>query len=327
LEQRDSSSGHGSVLDAQKAFEEFESLVMAGYRSAMSHSWEEYLQFVKPFLANPDKHMEHVEAILDMASTARLFASIPALKYGWKWPFTLIFKLDDAPNKEYEAKLDRLKQRIAATAVDPGEIDIDVLPARLVETPSEWTGRQLNLIDLRLAVRSQVYEPDNISFRLEVADQAEVQMVAAYPETQLEEPEEHELGVTNEGKFVVAGEISTQSKASMKLPGVDVSAQISGKVSSSDTRTDKVEHTVKFKSSAAKVISSAVGRTAQWDLLRSRETTLLGGHEFLLTALAPSTMRELTVALKLRITFSKWGLMVREEHRVIPLAQKPVRKR
>lgn len=264
-----------------------------------------------PFLQNPERHGRHVGIVLEytvLAGTAR--AMRPMLQI---YRLPLFRRLVERRFANY---LESLRKKIQSArdevlaAVDPGEIKVDLLPIASVATKPDWRrqGRRLILIETRGALAPATgMQLRAISHQIQVTSPAGCQFVDAIPSNEMEVIGQREVSISDRGKFVFSATQEDKLAASLSGGAAKVQSSLGHKessgleaeVSTAEKRSDSPQ--------VVRVISSAVGDTATWQLLRTPSQTLLGSSKFSATALIPSDTARLTLVVRFGADIEGWG--------------------
>lgn len=281
---------------------------------------EEYLELIDSFLANPAQHREHVRLVTEAAAAAWLLEVMPWLN-AKRWPFGLS-KLAPRLNwsQSYLEKVERLKAELRASA-QPGQFDIDLLPSRLVDTPTEWNSYQLHLIEVRVAVHPfHGLVPDKVSVSLDVHSDSTLRFIDCLPTTEFADQGEHEVSVTREGKFVRSATLEASAKLGAAAAPLSVGIGSVGTLRSEAASTEATAYRFRYQSISPKTISSAVAGQARWELLRTPTQIPLGGLKLMATVLAPKNVEECTLGAKLEVHLTSWGVVPLTLSRTINLS-------
>lgn len=270
---------------------------------------EEYLQLIDSFLANPAQHREHVRLITEAAAAAWLLELMPWLN-ARRWPLGLSkFASRLHWSQSYLEKVERLKAELRASA-QPGQFDIDLLPSRLVDTPTEWNNYQLHLIEVRVAVHpAHSLVPDKVSVSLDVHSDSTLRFIDCLPTTEFADQGEHEVSVTREGKFVRSTTLEASAKLGASTPALSVGMSGAGTLKGEAASTQATAYRFRYQSVSPKTISSAVAGQARWELLRTPTQIPLGGLKLMATVLAPKSVQACTLGAKLEVHLSGWGVV------------------
>jgi hypothetical protein len=74
-----------------------------------------------------------------------------------------------------------------------------------------------------------------------------------------------------------------------------------------------------YSPQVSRVISTAIGKNAIWQLLKTPSQTLLGTQKFSVTLLVPADATEIVVELRLGAQFEDWGPAEIREERTIKI--------
>jgi hypothetical protein len=266
---------------------------------------------LKPFLENPERHEKHVAVALEYVQLVSVARVIRPLLTLYNLPFARKWL-----ERRFASKiLQPLKSRIqgalddALGTVEPGELQVDLLPITSVPTKIDWKrqGRRLILIELRgVATPGAGMQLRALSQQVDLTSPPGCQFVDAIPSNEMETLGEREISITERGKFVVStadsAKLGISSKGPVKMEGALASTETSTEEAEASA-SEKVSHTPQM----ARVISSAVGNVAMWRLLRTPSQLLLGTSKFSATALVPSDSTNLGITVVFGADIDGWG--------------------
>lgn len=284
--------------------------------ATFDHSRDDFLALLDPFLTNPERHRRHVEMITEAAGAAQL-AEVLRKLYGPTMP--LFRRLMGKPNKrhrEFLAKLAALEAELSAS-VQPGRINVDVLPTRTQTTHEDWLrqGKHLELIQLKIAVLpNEGFEPTRVSVVLSLAD-AGVRCVDHFPATEFKELGTQEIEVSDEGKFVEATGEATKAGGQLGAHGAKLSGERAETKSTETTTATRESRRLTFTPTVRKVISSAVRGEAEWTLLATHQDAPIGGLDFFASIMVEGEARVIPTTITVGARFEGWGDL-RVEHAV-----------
>lgn len=272
-----------------------------------SHSPKEYLELLDAFLNNPGKHREHVELISQAAFAVQIGNQLPLINPA-KSPLRFLPGFEFGFSEEHIHNLNRLKSDLLEDA-QPGEFAFDLLPSRLMETPPEWASDlQIHLLEARVAVHpSHGLNPEKVSLSLTVDDETGVRFSDCFPATEFAEAGEYEVGLTREGRFVCSASAGGSIETGMKTLALGASARAEANIAGESSRTEKLSYRFKYPAKVVKVISSAVGKRARWETLRTQEQVPIGGMTFYSTVLAAKNVRQANIDVMLEVALEDWG--------------------
>jgi hypothetical protein len=279
---------------------------------------EDYYALLDPFLANPERHREHVRLIADAATTARIGQALHATHL--LGPMRLAAKLTGSSGalKEHQLQFRERLQTLRnglVTEIEPGEFGFDILPSRLPDTPPEWArqGLRLHLIELRLGIVPHPgLEVESLNVRVELDAQDPTRITDALPGTESTEVGEYEVGLATRGKFVRTGTAEAGLQLGLAKSGVKLSAGASASVTSEHSTEQRASYTMTAKQFFQKVLSSAASRTALWQLQPTPEQAIAGTLPFYLTVLTPKQATTLPMKVRIETSMSNWGPMLIE---------------
>ena len=277
---------------------------------------DDSLSMLRPFLLNPDRHEEHVRAILKYLGRSAVFQVFSALirkressLVGFLLPIKPLIKISDDVRPKFirsvqDLHVDYLKR------TDPGELQIDVLPLRSLPTHPDWLtlGRRLVQIETRTAVHpSEGFTLQSVSHRIEVSAPSGVQFVDTIPSTVVEDVGSVEWTVSNKGKFLHESSVEAEGGGSASLGA----AQVESKLKASQTDQHARETGASRKESRTarlnRVISSAIGPVAQWELIRTPTQVLQGGAAYVANLLIPVSAATIELEVELFARIDQWG--------------------
>jgi hypothetical protein len=288
-----------------KAFEKF--LELTSDRKKVYNINEELIdEVIKPFLANPEQHLEHVKIMTEarwvIHFTNILYAAFP------KPIRSLLLRLSEWPN-EYFERINKLKAELLKTT-EPASLSIDILPSRILETPPEWTklNKQIHLIEIRTAINpSENLLPNSFDLKIDFEAKRSVQLIESFPSTDFSEAGNYKVGMSKEGKFISSSKIGGELKIGGEYKGASAKIDLEKSKTNEQISTQKVAYEFQYSNKVLKIISSSVGKTAIWKLLRTTDHFPIGGLNFYLSILAPKDLNELGYTAKLTSEIETWG--------------------
>lgn len=275
-------------------------------KTAWSHRSPEFIELVDAFLANPEQHREHVHLIFEVAWAIKFCEQVRWLN-PYTGPLRFLPKLNVGFSKEYLERVQRLKAGLLASA-QPGEFTFDVLPSRLIETPPEWMPQsQLHLMEARVAIHpSHGLVPEKASLSLSLQNDR-LKFADCFPSTEFSEVGEYEVGLTNEARFVRTASAGGSLEIGAKSPPFGVAVNIEGKGSKESSESRTYAHKFKYPAKVLKVVSSAVGKRARWEMLRTGDESPTGGLTFYATVLVPKGLLSCSIDGLLEVWLANWG--------------------
>jgi hypothetical protein len=266
---------------------------------------EDYLNFLRPFLVNPDRHEQHVRAIADAAAAAQMARTMTRLP-GTRLLRPLVRRQTKASLERLLVRYDALRQQLLAE-VEPGELAFDMLPARKLPAAPEWERNQrLWLLQAKMAIHpSAGFQPDSLSLRLELDSHA--QLVAQLPASEMIELGIHEVQLSNEGQFRVTTSDTAKVGGEIGATGAKVVSELGHSDARELTLSTSGSHKVTYTARVARVIASAVGSVARWEMLGTGEERPVGGLDFYLTVLLPARASAVSIRTTALVSFGGWG--------------------
>jgi hypothetical protein len=267
---------------------------------------DDYLNLLRPFLVNPDRHEQHVRALVDAAGAAQMNRLMFAILPGKRLVRRVLRKQAKKLTERMLQRYGHLRGQLLAE-VEPGELSFDMLPPRRPTAAAEWeANRRLWLLQAKLAVHPTAgFQPDSLSLRLELDPEA--QLVAQLPTSEMSNTGVHEVQLSNEGQFRVA----TSDTAKIGAGFSATPAKLTSELATSDTREVTLSasgsHKVTYTARVAKVIASAVGNVARWEMLGTADERPVGGLDFYLTVLLPAEATRTSVKVSALVAFGGWG--------------------
>jgi hypothetical protein len=268
-------------------------------------------EMLRPFLQNPEKHEEHIQVMIEYANTevmARAFNPIIRL---YNLPFLrgMILKRFAKGTAKFRARVLQVREQLLAS-VDPGELRIDLLPITNLPTKADWKKQKRRLI--LLETRGAVYPGAGmvlrgISHRIEIRTPTSCQFVDSSPASAMELIDQRKSIVSEKGKFVRSVSLDGTLNSSLKAGAAAIESSLTSKESETIETESGGSEEISHSSHMARVISSAVGSTAVWELLRTPTQNLLGSTEFSATALVPTDTAEIEIAIHYSADIDGWG--------------------
>jgi hypothetical protein len=195
-------------------------------------------------------------------------------------------------------------------SVDPGELNIDLLPISTLPTKADWEkqGKRLIMIETRsVVIPGMGMQLSAVSHRIEIKQPLGCQFVDSTPSSEMELVGQREVIVSETGKFSYS--VSSDATLSSSLSGGP--AKIESSLVEKDTETFEHQTSGSEKLSHSphvpKVISSAVESVARWELLRTPTQTLLGSNNFTATVLVPADANEIELVIHHSADIEGWG--------------------
>ncbi len=224
-------------LEAFNRFLEF----VPDLRSAFLHTSEEHYDLLDAFLTNPGKHRKHVRLISEVAHAVELANRFPLLD-----PTKSLLRYFGYKPKlpsQYFKELEGLKRHLLDEA-QPCAFSFDLLPSRLVDTPSEWASSlQLLFLQARIAVYPlHGLVPEKISLSLTIKDEGSMRFSDCFPSTEFSEAGEYEVGLTTEGRFVRSVSAGGSIEAKLKMPVASLSGKTEAKIAGDSSRSEKLSY-------------------------------------------------------------------------------------
>jgi hypothetical protein len=164
--------------------------------------------------------------------------------------------------------------------------------------------------------------PEKVSVSLSIPADSGVRFIDSLPSTEFADYGEHEVAVSNEGKFVRAASGSAGIQVGVKSPPVELSLGASAEAKRESSTTQSSSYKFKFQTIVPKTISSAVGSQARWELLRTTDQIPLGGLKLVATVLAPSSLSECSAEARLEVSLADWGVVPLSLSRSVKLSRK-----
>jgi hypothetical protein len=284
------------------------------------------LEYLRPFLLNPEQHKEQVKLILEGISRAHMAAIVGPMAIvafspmmDWMTGARTDFKKG---NQRYT---DRLKTARAGllTALNPGELSVNILPARAkasTDSTDRAINRKLILFQVNVALYPEPdFTPQSLSVWLSVVD-ADVEFSDVEPSSKMDSIGAYEIGIQDSGKF------TRTTKDANKL-AFTANAQVA-KVNTEESTEDSTSAEAATQTSikrtgsmtAPMIISAAEGKVARWQILRGPNQILRGGSSFFATAFVPPALRKVTLKAKVLADLDGYGAYEAESERQVDLS-------
>ena len=279
------------------------------------------LRALEPFLLNPERHREHLNVFLEASEQAgALRAFAPLFKLIDSWFFRVFARLSSTPHPrdildrqraEFRQKVQDLSGDLRET-VQPGELTIDLLPVRALETDPSWKalGMQLVAVEARTRIRpKEGFRVQRAAFELQFEAVPPVQVVSARTETEFEVLGDRELTTGASGKRMQSHQKTDEGSIGAKALGYEANLKFIDVSAQSTEYAQSVSATLKDRPTVPRISCDAVGSTAHWDLYSTPNYTPAGGLTFETRILVNRSLRNVAVKSFLAATFISWGLV------------------
>ena len=281
------------------------------------------LEYLHPFLLNPEQHKEQVKLILEGISRAHMAAILGPMTIvaftsmmDWVTGARTDFK------KGNQRFTDRLKTARAGllTALNPGKLSVNILPARAKASTDRAINRNLILFQVNVALYPEPdFTPQSMSVGLSVVD-TDVLFSDVEPSSKMDAVGTYELGIQDSGKFTRTTKNADKLAFTVNAQVARVNIEESGEDSTSAEAATQTSIKQTSQMMAPMIISSAEGNVARWQLLRGPNQLLRGGSSFFATAFVPLTLRKVTVKAKVRADLDGYGAYEVEGEREVDLS-------
>lgn len=286
-------------------------------------------ELLKAFVVNPEKYLEHTNAIYSFKMMHLIYAPFHKFLKTFSGKVLLFFvgnRIKKRIKPFYDQYIENLeKLRAEFKDLVPCELKIALLPTKILETPVEWerSGEIIHLLEIRIAINPEhQLMPINVAINFSVDKTKNVQFIDLFPTTDFEKTGESEVGVTTEGKFVSRS--NNDTKVGLGLKGTVGSLDV-GHARSKETEkssSEKYSYNFKYINSTIRVLSDAVGQTANWKFFRTNNGIPIGGMSFHLNMLAPETLKEIDYNVALTVELEKFGEVKSIQSDVLKLSTK-----
>jgi hypothetical protein len=309
------------ALTPYEAFAEFTSRA-SSMQGLFATTPDQYRELIDPFLANPEAHREHMDQILQAFGASQMFQQ-PGMSMLVR-PFLKLIPMRMSVWKRFHQRLESLKEKLLQE-VQPGEYGIDILPSRRVDGPKEWRDQwDVHLVEVRMSVYpAGNFVADRVALKLTLSDSSS-RFIDCFPSTEFAEVGEYEIGLTEEAKFSRSAVAGLGGSLGYSGPGgkIGLEAKASTGAESSESRTVKQRY--KFPAKILKLVSSAVGQTVRWEILRAPDEAPTGGLTFLATLMTPTGTASAKIAGSIEIELADWGRLTLPVEAEVKLARRPV---
>ncbi len=307
-----------------KTFNEFVSIIRnKNITELFEIKQEKFDELLRPFIVNPSKNEHYLQIICSLKwailFTKRVYELIHLPKFLKnkiiKESFLLqgIFEEFDIVNK------------ISLENAQPCELNIDLLPTRILETPEEWKNQNLliHLLEIRVSVIPENdLIPNAIELRLDILENEDVKIIESFPTTDFSDTGEYQISISEGGKFTqrkskatsfeLGGEVGNKIRSPNLLIGEN-QTKLSSKFSTGTEKSTEEEksesfgYNFRYTNKVIKVISSAVGRRANWKILRTNDNIPIGGITFYVSCLVPSNINIIKSEINLVTNLDLFG--------------------
>jgi len=277
--------------------------------ASTSEGLDDGVSFLKPFLANPELHQNHVRALLEGIS---LMATLQAVRpLAWVADNFLMRKLGggdalQAHRKDFTKKLVSMRGELLTT-LDPGELKIDILPARAKKIEGGDAATRLIVFQLNLAIypRSD-FVAQTLSVRFNVAEPA-VQFESVEPSTKADAIGSYQIGIEESGKFIQSRKETTKLAFKIDAKVAATDSEISEEETTTVERAAGRSITRSGEEIVPLIVSSALGNEARWELIRAPRQPLRGGFSFFATAFVATGVQSVTLEARVRTELTHFG--------------------
>jgi len=276
---------------------------------------DESIDYLAPFMINPDKHSEHVKKLLRAFLVGEFLRSAQMMEKKTFFGRVLsrqISLISDKLKEQYRVFVEEAERLgpILRDTVQPAELVVDILPVRAIETDPSYSAIGLGAVctELKVGIRpTEGFNVQRISLDLDFGRSKGVQILYASPETEYEVIGEREIqsGVTD--KTAISSTGKGEAKVGAKAFGYEA------RVNFVDSETQQTEYvqsasrTLRDRPTIPKVSCTDVGANVHWDLYQTPTQEPTGGLRFLCNLLVPRTERIISVEVILTACLSLWG--------------------
>src|SRR3954451_15292363 len=155
----------------------------------------------------------------------------------------------------------------------PAEGSLDFPPFRRAETPKDWSdqGLQVVLIEARVAVHpSAGFDPGSVLLKLSVVSPSDdIHFLASFPETDFSAIATYNVELASNGRFVHTAVAESKVGGGVSHGPAKVSAEVSDKETRQIEAAESAKIQFEYSPRTIKVVTTAVGETCRWQLLRT----------------------------------------------------------
>lgn len=285
---------------------------------------DDTFSMLRPFLLNPDQHEEHVRLLIEYGAAAIFLQGLHGQVFSFMWR-NAVGDLFKRLRQRFVERGEELEDDLLNQVdLEPSEFQVDVLPLRTLDTHQDWLnqGRRLVQIDTRtVAHPREGFSLQSVSHRIEVHSPPDVQFVDTIPSTAVEDIGSSEWSVSSKGKFVRSDSAGAEVGGSAGIGASNVES----KLTTSSTNQEEFEagssHKKTRSDKVRRVISSAIGSVAQWELLRTPSQVLQGGNSFAASLLIPVETSKIELGLEIFARFEGWGRADHSDVRVLEVPE------
>jgi len=304
-------------LTPYEAFARFVELTPT-FKGAFKRPSSDYRELLDAFLLNPDSHREQFGVMLEAYTATRLFELS-----GFKFFYGSMLRLLPAGFggwKRYLERTNALKQQLLEE-VKPGEFAVDVLPPRSVAAPTEWKANwDVHLLEMRVSVHpTGGLIPEAVSLKFTL-DSREGRFIDCFPSTEFTEVGEYEIGLTSEAKFSRSASVGASLELGHGISGAKAGISAKAAAESQAVDTSSIKRNFKIPAKILKLVSSAVGKTVRWEILRTGDEPPTGGLTFLATLMVPKGTKSIRVTGSMVVELQDWGRLEQPVEETIKLA-------
>ena len=283
---------------------------------------------LRPLLVNPDQHEALAKAVLRATRNAGGLEVVrPLLPLMESWFVRALVPKERqlsvalrSMNNKLAGEIERLSSNLAS-AVQPCFVDIGILPPRSVAADSSWSGTGNNIaeIDVRIGVKPEPgYNIYRASIDIGITSEEEISIIDATPETEFEVAADREATTSTAGKTQLTSkdttDVSVKGSAGEFLSSIMRASTQRGTLDESSwSGIEKVKQSLHV----AKVVTTAVGRRAQWEFYETSSQRPEGTLVCTLRLLVPRQTADTTISVVARVYITNWGpLEVRRERQL-----------
>jgi hypothetical protein len=319
---------YNSPADALTAFidqmENWESPAQPLYKGNREKALEAGLEFLRPFLLNPEQHKEQVKLMLEGLAVTYMSAQLgPLLKIAFHPATNWISRNGTEFKKSNQIFVERVRSARAdlLRSLKPGELTVAILPARAKASTDTAIKAKLFVFQVNVALYPDpAFTPQSMSVQLSV-DDADVKFADVEPSSRVESIGSYEVGIQESGKFTrtVKDPSKIASTVDAKVAKVEVDEITEDSASKESATQTSIKELGQMLASL--VISSAVGGVARWQLLRAPNQLLTGGSSFFATAFVPPALREVTLKARVCTELEGYGTYEAESEQRVGLSE------
>jgi hypothetical protein len=315
-------SGQAPQTPAQ-AFERYVEIVRKSPDYRINVQPQELMTLILPFLANPQRHGNHV-AVLVMSFALALLQVMKSFfgKPGslFRWVMNRFIPRELRWN-QYRAGLQEL-ERLLFEELKPGSVYLHLKPTRYLETPAGYGERRLHRYRIQTQLAVEPTKEDTLAgvaveLTLEAAG-ADVTIDAISPQAGFSA-----VGVRNSAGIQLGEQetVSTKAVLQTELLAVPVKVKSEGEMSRLQQQTKSLSVGAEQTLSRVEqyLMARVAGHRVYWRALAGVGPLDVGGIEYSVDILAPEAITEVAVKIRAGVDWQRAGTIPAELNQSITL--------